>query len=137
RGIMDTRLFIQQVKTFLIESKKNIFVTAFIILVISALLQLLISLNMGSQEENTISGNSPSYTHSLEIYVEQEIAGQFLNADLLEEILNQSNVIKEIINMNNLEIEPFLEENLRSDGLQLEEAITPIVVEKHPSTNIM
>lgn len=134
---MDTRLFIQQVKTFLIESKKYILMNAFILLMISALLQLLISLNMGSQEENTISGGSPSYTHSFEIYVEQEIAGQFLNADLLEEILNQSNVIKEIIDMDNLETESFSEENLRSDGLPLEEAITPIAVEKHPSTNIM
>ena len=133
---MDTRSFILQIKTFLIESKKIIFVTAFIMLMISALLQLLISLNMSGEEGNTISKNN-LYTHSFEIYVEQEIAGQFLNADLLEEVLNQSNVVKEIVNRTNLETLSFSDDNLKSGGLKLEEAITPIAVERHRSTNIM
>lgn len=133
---MNTKSFIQQIKTFLIESRKTIFVTAFVVVMISAVLQLVISLSMNSDDEDTTSENK-FYTHSFEVYLEQDVLGQFLNADLLEEVLNQSNVIKDIENIANLKIEPLSIRDNETDASGIVKTVNPINVEKQPSTNIM
>ncbi|MGE7367136.1 hypothetical protein ACQKKE_10995 [Desemzia incerta] len=131
---MDARLFFKQVKTFLSENKKMIFITACLVLVTSIAVQVLAFFIMNNNEENDYMSENMAYTHSFEIYLEQNNVGQFTNTDLLEDVLNKKDIVTEIENYANLNLQSILDS---SDNTNESLDLNRINVEKHPSTNIM
>lgn len=134
---MDARLFFKQVKIFLNENKKMIFITACSILVISIAVQVLAFFIMNNNEENDNMSENMAYTHSFEIYLEQNNVGQFTNADLLEDVLNKKYIITEIENYANLNLQSILDSSDNTNESNESLDLNRINVEKHPSTNIM
>lgn len=133
---MDIKILIHEVKTFLLENKRIIFITTIIALICAIILQAVSYFFMNSAKEDGM-GEGLSHTHSFEVYMEQDNLGAFTNSYLLESFLKQESVVREIEEDTNVEITPIIELFSENNETITTTPDDPVNVERNGSTNIM
>ena len=129
------------IKTFILELwdliKKEKWLITLITVIISAL-SVAVLFIVQSDFQSTEEGEEEIITTpaQFDIYLEEELQGAFTNSYLLEIMLTQEEVIREIENMTQIDIETVLEEFAEeNDTIYTPE--DPINIERNTSSNLM
>ncbi|GAA0366569.1 hypothetical protein GCM10008932_18340 [Alkalibacterium iburiense] len=129
------------IKTFILELwdliKKEKWLITLITIIISAL-SVAVLFIMQSDFQSTEEGEEEIITTpaQFDIYLEEELQGAFTNSYLLEIMLTQEEVIREIENMTQVDIETVLEE-FAEENETIYTPEDPINIERNTSSNLM
>ncbi|WP_407370897.1 hypothetical protein [Carnobacterium sp.] len=134
---MDIQTLLKEIKIFLFENKKTIFLTTGVVIIIVAALQLLGYFFNSQPNEADLNEFDALHTAYFEIYIEQNNLGAFTNSYLIEAFLNQDDVINEIERKSGLSIGPVINEYREANEVIITTDEDPINVSRNTSTNIM